>query len=185
MTDNLLVGNATLAEFPIGMPGFAVFDPDVTQGVTGMGQNSTLLNALVAAKKIASRSYSWWWGQTGANPSAQMDGQMVFGGYDAGKTQGENVTIELAAYEWPCYGGMSVAISSMVLEFPNGTSKSLMSDHNSNIDACIHPEFPLIATLPLSPYYDSFEEYTNTRNVGRGGADGIGIGGMLYPSGQA
>ena len=181
VTDDLIVGNNSLADFPIGMPGFAIFDPYVTQDQFGLGWNSTLLNALLTAKKIASRSYSWWWGLNGASQSAQMDGQIVFGGYDSAKVQGQNYTQPLLKPWLNCPSGMSVIISDMELNFPNGTSTSIM-DSPDAITTCIQPEYPIIATLPWKPYYNNFETFTGTQNVGRALGEGIAFYGMIYPT---
>ncbi len=59
----------------------------------GLGTNSTLLNALVLAKVIASRTWGYSQGWTGAEAEHQIDGSLVLGGYDAAKAKGSNVTV--------------------------------------------------------------------------------------------
>ena len=107
-----------------------------------------------------------------------MDGQIVFGGYDAAKVSGTNYTMPLAPPRQECHSSMSVTISDISLGFPNGTTTSITSPNI--IIACILPHYPLIVTLPQVPFYDSFEIHTGTKNVGRGGGTGIDFGGMLY-----
>ena len=177
--DSLRVGDVALPGFPIGMPGSILYPGHDNQNSLGLGPNSTILNALVAAKKIASRSYSWWWGLTGATRPVQMDGQMIFGGYDAAKIQGKNYTQPLVAPSQACHSSMSVTISDISLGFPNGTLASLTSPNN--VVACILPHYPLIVTLPWDPFYDNFEKFTATKNVGVGGDTGITFFGVLYP----
>jgi len=49
----------------------------------GFGRNSTLLNALVASGALSSRSWGFWQGWTGAESKNQIDGNLIFSGYDA------------------------------------------------------------------------------------------------------
>jgi hypothetical protein len=163
----------------MGMPGYdyaAQFD---TQNNIGFGVNSTFLNALQAAGKIASRSYSWWWGRTGATEDAQMDGAIVFGGYDRAKVTGKPYTQNLIPPEVNCQSGMRMTISDLILNFPNGTLASILQ--HKQISACLQPDFPVLMTLPTDPYYETFEQLTNTHNVGSGGGSGIDAVGYLYP----
>ena len=176
--DDLIVENITLLDFPIGMPGLSMNTYYNTQAVLGLGPNSTILNALLTTGKIASRSYSWWWGLTGATEFARMDGQMVLGGYDAAKIRGKNYTQTLSEPTQACHSGMIVTISDIGLGFPNGTIASITSP--VQVTACILPYYPLILTLPWDPFYDNFEAHTHTRDIGAGGGDGLTFNGMLY-----
>jgi hypothetical protein len=124
--DDLGVGNITLNEYPIGMPGFDFGNQDHPQGALGLGPNSTLLSALKDAGHIASRSYGYWWGQDGATSSAHMDGSLILGGYDAAKTQGPNITIPIKNTTYGCMSGMYMPIADIVMRFPNGTRSSII-----------------------------------------------------------
>ncbi|KAK4548165.1 hypothetical protein LTR36_010034 [Oleoguttula mirabilis] len=106
-----------------------------------------------------------------------MDGQIVFGGYDAAKTKGNNYTKSLQLPTLACSSGMEVTVTDMVLNFPNGTDSSMLG--YGAIAACIMPDYPLIFTFP-DTYYTQFETLTKTSNVGRGGGAGIGYSGPLY-----
>ncbi|KAK5169028.1 uncharacterized protein LTR77_006337 [Saxophila tyrrhenica] len=178
VTDALSVGQTAFDPYPIGMPGLSLNQYLNNQAAMGLGPNSTLLNFLIDAGTIASRSFSWWWGETGATTSNQMDGQIVLGGYDAAKVHGVNYTQELAPPSQACHSGMVVTISDISLGFPNGTTSSITVP--TSLTACLLPHYPLIAYFPQTPYYDNFEAYTGTRATGRGGGDGITFGGMLY-----
>ena len=178
VNDQLSLGNITLPSFPIGMPSWDYGGTFDTQGNIGMGVNSTLLTALKAAKAITSRSYSWWWGQTGATDTVQMDGSIVFGGYDKAKTTGEQFTQKLQAPTTSCPSGMQVTMTDLVLNFPNGTQSSLLSPNQ--VTACLQPDFTVLMTLLQSPYYNNFEEFTQTNSIGRGGGNGINARGVLY-----
>ena len=177
VNDDLLVEDTTLEGFPIGMPGTSLYPGYDNQNNLGMGPNSTILNALLAAKKIASRSFSFWWGLQGATPGAQMDGHIVFGGYDAAKVLAPNITMAMTPPSLACHSSMFVMISDVSLGFPNGTKASLTSPNS--IVACILPHYPAMLYFPETPYYDRFEAYSGTTNVGRGGGNGIQSG-MLY-----
>ena len=63
----------------------------------GLGFNLTILNILKSAGHIGSRTWSLCWGLAGATAHAQVDGSLVFGGYDAGKVKGPNFTQPLTA----------------------------------------------------------------------------------------
>lgn len=123
--DDFSVANVTLNEFPVGMAGFSIDTQYHPQGALGLGPNSTLLTALKDAGHISSRSYGYWWGEDGATANAKMDGSLVFGGYDAAKTQGPNTTIALKRPSVGCASGMYLSITDMIMRFPNGTRASI------------------------------------------------------------
>lgn len=132
----------------------------------GIGANSTILTALKESGKIASRTWSMFWGLTGMAPSQQSNGTFVFGGYDAAKVSGSNYTRALGSTS-VCGSGMLVTVSNIQLQYPNGTSPSLYSASRSTaINACILPEFPGLMTLPLT-YFEAFEEIAQCDSIGR------------------
>ncbi|KAK5138161.1 hypothetical protein LTR08_004856 [Meristemomyces frigidus] len=175
--DDFVVGNLTLPSFPIAMPGWDYGGPYDTQNVLGLGWNSTLLDTLKLTGRIASRSYSWWWGLNGATPAAQMDGSFVIGGYDAAKTTGPNLTESLSASSYQCASGMSVTITGLVLDFPNGTSFNILQAGTTV--ACLVPDYPYLMTLPLDVLH-TFNSASNTVDSGSGGGNGLQFSGMLY-----
>lgn len=175
-TDDLVLSsNVSLAKFPFGIPRMDWASPYHTQHAIGLGINSTILNALQSASQIGSRVWSMFWGLTGVSASVQMDGIFVFGGYDKAKVQGKNHTQALGSFD-RCGTGMLVTLSDMQLNFPNGTTETLLG--SGFLSACIVPDFPDLITIPLDPYYSSFEALTQTANVGR--SYGVNFFGMLY-----
>jgi hypothetical protein len=78
----------------------------------GLGTNSTLLNALISAKAIASRTWGYSQGWTGAEAENQVDGSLVLGGYDAAKTKGNNVTVPFSN-DPHCVSNLVVTISDI------------------------------------------------------------------------
>lgn len=129
--DDLGVGNITLDEFPIGMPGFDYGEQYHPQGAIGLGSNSTLLTALKDAGHIGSRSYGFWWGEDGATSNAQRDGSLVLGGFDAAKVQGSNITAALKTPSPSCMSGMTLTIKDIVMRFPNSTRSSIIVSNPS------------------------------------------------------
>ena len=178
VNDIIGVGSTKLKSFPIGLPGKAIYDPYITQSQLGLGFNSTFLGALQAAGAIAIQAYSWWWGLQGSTPESQVDGQIVFGGYDSAMVQGSNYTQPLNKPDYACNSGMVVTITDLTLTFPNGTQFSILEPNQ--LVACILPDYPLILTMPWDETYDRFEALSQTQNIGRVGGNGIGFGGMGY-----
>ncbi|EED14742.1 aspartic-type endopeptidase, putative [Talaromyces stipitatus ATCC 10500] len=179
--DNLtLSSNTTLPNFTMGIAradwGEQGYHPQVA---FGLGQNSTLLNALYEIGHIASRSWAMYWGQAGATSSAQQDGSFVFGGFDQAKTSGPNYTAKLDFSRSSCSTGMLVTITDMVLNFANGTDASLFGGvESAAMTACIVPDYPVLLTLPYSPYFSTFQTFTGTAITAR--SFGIYYYGMLY-----
>ncbi len=164
-TDRLaLNGTLGIDNFAIGVPladwGQQGYHPMMA---VGLGANSTILSTLKSAGKIASRSWSMFWGLDGVAQSSQMDGVFVFGGYDKAKLKGTGFTQPLDLSQTTCSSGIVVSITDMVLNFPNGTDASLFSGPKTQaILSCIVPDYPVLMTLPLDPYFDRFQVLTNT-----------------------
>ena len=74
----------SLDQFPVYFPKPGV----IPQNGIGFGPDSTFLNRLYDQGKIASRSWSLFWGWQGAEQENQMDGSLVLGGYDKAKMAG-------------------------------------------------------------------------------------------------
>ncbi len=145
----------------------------------GLGSNSTILNALKTSGQIASRSWSVFWGRTGATANTQLDGSFVVGGYDRAKVSDANCTRSLNSSKSSCVNEMLVTIIDIVLNFPNGTDASLFDGAQSSaMAACIVPDYPVLMTMPLDPYFSSFETLTNTSFTDR--SLGLNYYGMLY-----
>ncbi|KAF2485188.1 aspartic peptidase domain-containing protein [Neohortaea acidophila] len=154
--DDLLIGNSSLSDYPIVLPITEWGPTGNTLGSLGVSPNSTLLNALLTAGKIASRSYSWWWGVQTSTNLAATDGQLVLGGFDAAKMQGSQYSFPLVA----------------------PTRTALLAC----LQACIMPDAPLIAYIPQTPYFKTFQALTGTSNVGTELQPAtLNYQGMLFP----
>lgn len=160
-TDTLSVENASLSNFPIGMPGLDFGGDFDAQANFGLGQNSTLLQRLKDEGHIASRSWSYWWGVENALSRSAMDGHLVLGGYDAAKVSGAPYTQPLRNSSAACPSGMILPIGNLLLNFPNGSSSDL--NPSSVLTACLQPDFPSIMTVPAEPYWWRFQDITGTR----------------------
>lgn len=75
-----------LSGFPLDSTAVGGVVGDVMNSM-GVGTNPTLLSALVSAKAIASRTWEYSQGWTGAAAEHQVDGSLVLGGYDAAETK--------------------------------------------------------------------------------------------------
>ncbi|KAB8291748.1 hypothetical protein EYC80_006543 [Monilinia laxa] len=178
-----LSSNVSILEFPIGIAkadwGEQGYYP---QMAIGLGTNSTILNTLYSSGQIASRTWSMFWGRTGATAATQLDGGFVFGGYDRAKVTGTNYTRSLTYSRTACFSGMLVTITDMVLNFPNGTDASMFAGIESDaIQACIEPSYPVLLTVPTDPYFINFEVLTDQGLSGR--SFGTYYYGMLYGNG--
>ena len=134
-----------------------------TQANIGLGLNSTLLNALIADGRIASRSYSYWWGLNSATLTSAMDGQLVFGGYDAAKAMGPKITQKILPWTVACPSGMLVTVFNMGLSFPNGTRADMLAP--SVVSACLQPDWPFLMSPRYDPFYERFGNLTDTTHV--------------------
>lgn len=149
------------------------------KAIFGLSSNSTLLSALLTAGQVASRSYSWWWGLNGA--SLQIDGSIVFGGYDAAKTIAPNYSTSLQPSTGHCQGGMYVEVLNMTLDFPNGTISALMTSASPGpFTACLQPDEPVVMALHEDPYFNVFQDLVQTPYIGREANPSFGFWGMLY-----
>ncbi|KAI0097829.1 aspartic peptidase domain-containing protein [Nemania sp. FL0031] len=134
----------------------------------GLGSNSTFLSALKAGNRIASRVWSMFYGLTGGNANAQLDGTLVLGGYDQAKVSGQGYTLELQ--EVPgCSTQIVVDVSDIILHFPNGTDVSIVTPEGDGFSACIVPDYPGLMTLAYDPYFEEFQVVTNTTITERSG----------------
>ena len=136
----------------------------------GLGHNSSLLNALIATGQIASRTWSIFNGFTGATSQNQSDGTLVLGGYDAAKTSGDNITINMAtapADIASCEAfGMIITVRAMQLKYPNGTLASLLPPSSSTtLRYCIIPNYDYISVT--NDVWQTFLAMTNTVVTGR------------------
>ena len=102
----------------------------------GLGMNSTVLNSLKSVRKIASSSWSMWYGLYGyGGPvNAQMDGTLVLGGYDAAKTMGPRLDFPVQAGT-SCRTNLVVPLLDMTVD-TGGQSRSILDKPQF---ACLDP----------------------------------------------
>ena len=104
--DTLTLNNFKLDNFTMAVASEA--PPDM-QGVLGLGfggGNTTVLDAMVAADIIKSRTYSLW-----LNSHKSEKGAIIFGGYDNAKFYDQVILLD--SQESATYWGFVVALTSM------------------------------------------------------------------------
>ncbi|MCJ1405933.1 hypothetical protein MMC11_009167 [Xylographa trunciseda] len=172
-TDVLQVNtNAELKKYPMGILRGSNSHPNAI----GMEENSTFLNALQAAKLIPSRTWSLFWGLAGAEPSSQMDGSLVIGGYDAAKTTGSNSTQPTTKGQG-C--NLLVTMTAINLNFPNGTNFNILgTSHGAALRMCVSPIYPII-TIPYD-IWQNFLAFGGGTYIGR--SVGINLWGEVFSS---
>ena len=160
-----LNSTTTMTNFPIGiMRGGA----NLNAQVLGLSTNSTLINGLITSKMIASKTWSLFWGLAGPDPTTQMDGSLIFGGYDAAKTTGPNATEHFTAATFSNGQGcvLFVTVTAINMNFPNGTNFNVLgTGHGNALRMCIQPEYPII-TIPYDTW-QTFAAYAGGSNIGR------------------
>lgn len=119
-----------------------------------------------------------WWGQDGSSTSATHDSIFVLGGYDRAKIIGTNFTAPLSPTE-ACSTGMNININNVIISWPNGTQKELLTHGEGGFSACLQPDWPMFMDMKYD-YFANFETYTGTSSIGR--SFGTNFYGMLYPN---
>jgi len=106
----------------------------------GLGRNSTLLNALVSSGALSSRSWGFWQGWTGVESKNQIDVSLIFGGYDAEKVTGPNITLPTRNPAIPDANCFVVTITDIRMNLKNGSPPSLFgNDKGAAASACVEP----------------------------------------------
>ncbi|KAF6222241.1 hypothetical protein HO133_001327 [Letharia lupina] len=178
-SDTLLV-NTTLSvpDFPLGIfRGSRDY-----QNTLGLGRNSTLLNALVSAEAIASRTFSIFQGWTGAQTQYQTDGSLILGGYDSAKITGKNITLPLTVEE-DCINGLLISVTDINMNLNNGSNISIIGkSRGSAMRACIEPDYS-----PMTLSEDIWWAFTNVTGVAETGrsVSPINLWGMMIPTNGA
>lgn len=174
--------NATfsLPDFPIAI--FRSDDPGSAGSGTadslGLGRNSTLLNMLSSVGIIASRTYGYFQGWTGAYAQYQTDGSMVLGGYDAAKVTGNNITLPFAPSN-ACNNGYIITVTDIKMNLRNGSNVSIIGQSaGSSLKACVQPDFGPI-TLSEDIWW-AFTNVTGVSEIGRS-VNTHNFWGMLIP----
>ncbi|OJD11665.1 hypothetical protein AJ78_07609 [Emergomyces pasteurianus Ep9510] len=124
------------------------------QGSIGLGRASSFLDVLKAQKKIASRTWSLFWGWQGLEASYQMKGNLVLGGYDRAKTKGDSFTKDFVDAK-ECTSELMVYVKEIYITTWFGEKKNIFESLGSTLNACIRPDFPPIS-LP-DPIFQNFK----------------------------
>ncbi len=175
-TDTLLV-NTTLSVplFPLGI----YRGSTGSQNTLGLGRNSTILNALVSAGAIASRTFSIFQGWTGSQTEYQTDGSLIVGGYDSAKITGNNITLPFTV-EDNCNSGLIISVTDINMNLINGSNVSVIGQsQGSAMRACIEPNYSPI-TLPEEIWW-AFTNVTGVAETGRS-VSPINLWGMTIPA---
>ena len=159
-----------MTSFPFHVPRFKD-DSNVHRNNLGLGPESTLLSKLHSAGKIASRSWSLFWGLTGL--VEQMDGSLILGGQDLAKTKGAVYTQTINT-NGQCAGGLIVTVTNIMMDV-NGTSTDLLD--SSSLLMCIRTDYELI-TIPNAVWTNMGFRFCETR------AYGLNIWGCDFPTNQ-
>jgi hypothetical protein len=132
---------------------FTFFTPssgNLPQSGLGLGRNSTFLESLFNAGKIASRTWSLLWGLEGGDKPDTLDGSLKLGGYDKAKTTGPNIAQPFSSLAdmGQCPSSFIVFIADIVVKHSNGTEISLFGNAKGTaLRTCIKPDILLI-TFP-------------------------------------
>ena len=175
-SDTLFV-NTTLSipDFPLGI----IRGSDDQQNTLGLGHNSTLLDALVSAGAIFSKTFSIFQGWTGAQTQYQTDGSLIIGGYDSAKITGNNITLPFAVEE-SCASGLVISVTDINMNLKNGSNVSIIGEsRGSALRACIEPTFSLISLS--EDIWWAFTNVTEVAEIGRSGSP-INVWGMIIPA---
>lgn len=129
----------------------------VNKGELGLGKNSTFLNALASGQKIASKTYSFFWGNDAAISDSPRNGSLTLGGYDRALIgDAPNTTTTFTRTEWRCREGMVVELTGLALQSENGGAQSILNGTES-LRACVVPTLSSVLTLPES-YWDTMAD---------------------------
>ena len=156
VTDTLkLTSNVSLPQFPV-----QIIRTGSIGNTISLGLNSRLLNTLVSARAIASRSWSFYHGWQGAELEHQKDGSLVLGGYDKSKITGRNITLPIKPVK-DCDSGLVVAVSAITMSLQNGSNFDILgASSGDSLQACIAPCFTT-TTLP-SAVWESFLQFSGS-----------------------
>lgn len=183
VADTLKVAeNTSLLEFPLNIAQSAWDEQAyLPMMALGLGTNSTILNVLKSSGRILSSSWSFFFGSWGWN--SRMNGRFTIGGYDAGRVTGKGSEHSLALPSSPCPSRMVVSVTGMELDFPNGTSASIMgSSESSALAVCLHPSVPTLMRMPIDPYFNNFMRATKNSVYAMDRTEGIYYWNMRYPA---
>lgn len=183
LTDSLTLNdNTTLLDFPLAVAQNSWGEEGyLAQMVLGLGSNSTTLNVLKNSGRIASRTWSFFYGLVGG--PKRMNGQMIFGGYDASMVSGDSSEHSFSLPKSSCPTQLVVTVTGMALSFPNGTRTSIFGPSDSSaLAVCILPTLPTALRIPLDPYFENFMKATNADIYSMNRTMGLYYYNMRYPA---
>jgi hypothetical protein len=127
--------DTSLADFPV--------DVNVAsasrRNMLGVGVNSTVLDYLRKSSKINANVWSYFEGLYGVTEIENMDGHVVFGGYDAAKIRGSPFTQAKSPSDKACLTNLMISVSDILIDV-DGQSTSLVGNlPGSGIQMCIDP----------------------------------------------
>lgn len=123
-------------------------------GSLGLGRSSTMLTQLLAAGRITRNVFGMYLGTIYPRAGGLYNGSIVFGGYDAGRLQGEIHKYAQAPIPASGMSSLRVHVKQMSLVTADGSSVGLVTDGNE-FDAYISTdqyalEFPASITQQLA-----------------------------------
>ena len=153
-TDIINLGSAHIYGFPLDV--LSATTTTMPMNTLGLGANSSVLNLLtgsMGAKTILSRTWSIFWGFVGAEKEHQMNGSLVFGGYDQAKVKGSNVSQSIALSNADCQTGLVVYVTDISMGFPSGNESSILDRSSGTaLPMCIDPRLTGIE-LPSAQWF--------------------------------
>ncbi|KAI6269996.1 hypothetical protein MCOR27_007763 [Pyricularia oryzae] len=180
--DRLALGTA--AVIPAAPLSIAGDDHLAPSAMLGLGPNSTVLDALASAGKIASRTVGFWAGR-GMGSKTAVDGGLTFGGYDRTRVVGKGFSERFTPGVRNCSSGLVVTIADIAVGLADGTNKSLFSKDDSktsSLVACLDPSRKTLLSLPRKPYIDAWLDASKIDHSWVGRGDGWWYGNLVVPS---
>ena len=121
----------------------------VNKGELGLGKNSTFLNALASGQKIASKTYSFFWGTDAAISDNARNGSLTLGGYEQALIgDSKNTTTKFTRNQWKCREGMIVDLTGLALQSEGGGTQNITGE-SEKMQACLVPTLSSVLTLPI------------------------------------
>ena len=160
ITDEVVLKDAAdkdvkLSQLEFGMR-ISTSHPYVNKGELGLGTNSSFLSALASGQRIASKTYSFFWGTDAALSDEPRDGSLILGGYDQALTGGApNTTTPFTRDQWQCREGMIVDLTGLYLNAVDG--RHAIMEPSDIMQACVVPTLTSVLTLPAA-YWDTMAE---------------------------
>lgn len=129
----------------------------VNKGELGLGVNSTFLTALASGQRIASKTYSFFWGTDISISDEPRDGSLTLGGFDQALiTNAPNTTTKFTRNQWKCREGMVVELTALSLQSVGAGTQNIM-EKSEKMQACVVPTLSSVLTLPVQ-YWDKMAE---------------------------